>query len=370
MDTSLPQKFTIIHTTTATVDSLKALAAEILPGWMVVNFVDDSILPQLADNGGDMAEVAERLCAYARFAEQVGSRAILSACSSVGELVPQLQRQVSIPVVRIDEAMAEEAIRRGARLGVAATLATTLGPTVRLLERKAAEAGTAVQLQARLVDGAYQRLMTGDRAGHDDLLAASSAETVRPPARWRRSSWLRLRWRGSCPHCRNQNRPDSCPARAWGCKGCDRFWRARLPEGEPALQALDIGTTHTKAALISLDGKALILASRATPLQRDLRKQPGDCLGWDRQHGGDRAAGANGRGPINPPTSCFFYNLGVRVCASSVRKASMGLHTLEMACRMLVSADSTGVGLQAFPAEVGVDYPNNADYQRRREWLL
>ena len=179
MDTSLPQKFTILHTTTATVDSLKALAAEILPGWVVVNFVDDSILPQLADNGGDMAEVAERLCAYARFAEQIGSRAILSACSSVGELVPQLQRQVSIPVVRIDEAMAEEAIRRGARLGVAATLATTLGPTVRLLERKAAEAGTAVQLQARLVDGAYQRLMTGDRAGHDDLLAAALTELAR-----------------------------------------------------------------------------------------------------------------------------------------------------------------------------------------------
>src|SRR5215216_7449894 len=106
-------RLAIIHTTAATVDSLKALSAEVLPERELINFVDDSILPQLALSGGNLSEVEERLIHYARFAEQVGADVILEACSSVGELVPKMQAAVSIPIVRIDEAMAEEAVQRG-----------------------------------------------------------------------------------------------------------------------------------------------------------------------------------------------------------------------------------------------------------------
>lgn len=164
-------KLAIIHTTPVTVDTLKALASELLPGVDVVNFVDDSILPQLIENGGDTAAVQERLTHYARFAEQVGADVILSACSSVGELVPALREQVSIPVVRIDEAMAEQAVASGSRIGVAATLSTTLKPTMALLRRKAQEAGVEVTLEPLVVESAYQRLMAGDREGHDAALA-------------------------------------------------------------------------------------------------------------------------------------------------------------------------------------------------------
>ncbi len=163
----------IIHTTTATVESLKALAAEILPDVTVINFVDDSILPQLARNGGALNEVQERLVAYARFAEQAGANIILEACSSVGEAVPALRAAVSIPVVRIDEAMAEAAIQRGTRLGVAATLATTLQPTTRLLHARALAAGMQLDIHPTLIEGAFEKLAAGDRDGHDALVAES-----------------------------------------------------------------------------------------------------------------------------------------------------------------------------------------------------
>jgi Asp/Glu/hydantoin racemase len=166
----------IIHTTTATVEPLKALAAELLPGCAVVNFVDDSILPQLAANGGDVDAVAPRVIQYARFAEQVGADVILEACSSVGEVVEAARGAVGTPMVRIDEAMAEAAIARGTRIGVAATLATTLAPTQRLLEARARAAGKAIELTPLLVSEAYQRLMAGDRDGHDAILGAALAE--------------------------------------------------------------------------------------------------------------------------------------------------------------------------------------------------
>lgn len=167
----MAQKLAIIHTTPVTIDPLKALAAELLPGYSVINFVDDSILPQLGENGADVSAVEPRLRQYAKFAEEQGVSVILSACSSVGELVAKIQDSVDVPVVRIDEAMAEEAVRRGQKIGVAATLATTLKPTTALIRRKAEAAGKAVEITPLLVDSAYQKLLAGDREGHDATLA-------------------------------------------------------------------------------------------------------------------------------------------------------------------------------------------------------
>ncbi|KKI90086.1 hypothetical protein WQ54_23535 [Bacillus sp. SA1-12] len=161
----------IIHTTHVTVEPLKDLAAKHLPAHRVINFVDDSILPQLGQNGGKLEEVQERLIQYTKNAEALGADIILNACSSVGEIVPLAREKVSIPVIRIDDAMAEEAIIRGKRIGVAATLATTLNPTIRLLKEKAEKFSTQVIFEPVLVEEAYQRLIKGDKAGHDDLLA-------------------------------------------------------------------------------------------------------------------------------------------------------------------------------------------------------
>jgi Asp/Glu/hydantoin racemase len=178
------KKIAIIHTTPATLEPLKALAAELLPGSPVVNWMDDSILPELAANGGDVSAVTNRLLHYARFAQAGGAAVLLSACSSVGEVVATMRQQLTIPVVRIDEAMAAAAVQRGRCLGVAATLPTTLNPTMRLLQQKAAEAGQEIELKPLLVEAAYRQLMSGDKEGHDAILAeallalAQSADVV------------------------------------------------------------------------------------------------------------------------------------------------------------------------------------------------
>lgn len=166
----------VIHTSPLTIEPIKALIFELIPGADVVNFVDDSVLPQLASNGGDVAAVEPRLLTYARHAEEVGADVILNACSSVGEVVARMSASVSVPVVRIDDAMADEAVARGSHIGVAATLPTTLAPTLALLRRKAEAAGTGASFDARVADGAFRLLAAGDREGHDRALLALLAE--------------------------------------------------------------------------------------------------------------------------------------------------------------------------------------------------
>ena len=162
----------IIHTTPLTIEVLKAIAREVMPEINLINILDDSILPQLAKSNGDLGIVEQRWINYVLGACDAGASAVMSACSSVGELVYKARPLVPVPVLRIDDPMAAEAVQRGQNIGVAATLPTTLGPTLRLVERKADQAGKAIHTETWLASEAYQRLMTGDPAGHDRILAA------------------------------------------------------------------------------------------------------------------------------------------------------------------------------------------------------
>lgn len=164
-------KLAILHTTPVTVEPLKALALEKLPDVDVINLIDDSILPELAANGGRVEAILERWRQYAKIAESLGADCILNACSSIGELCALAQPDCQVPIVRIDEAMAELAVRTAAKIGVAATLETTLQPTQRLLRAKAEEAGRTVELVPVTASNAYRLLMAGDKEGHDRELA-------------------------------------------------------------------------------------------------------------------------------------------------------------------------------------------------------
>lgn len=172
----MPKKLAIIHTTPVTIEPLKELATKVIGDCEIINLVDDSILPQLSKNGGNIQEIAERWESYAKVAEQLGADCILNACSSIGELVSYTQPKVTTPIVRIDDEMAEFAIHSATKIGVAATLETTLKPTLELLKQKALEKNKQVEFEPILVASAYQKLIANDKDGHDlDLSIALRA---------------------------------------------------------------------------------------------------------------------------------------------------------------------------------------------------
>jgi Asp/Glu/hydantoin racemase len=94
-------------------------------------------------------------------------------CSSIGEAAEIARKQFDFPILRIDQAMAEKAVEMGGRIGVAATLRTTLEPTIALIRNTAAEAGRHIEIVPRLSDGAFERLIAGDTAQHDRMLTES-----------------------------------------------------------------------------------------------------------------------------------------------------------------------------------------------------
>lgn len=165
-----------VHTSPAAIPPLAGYYKEAAPEIEVTNLLDDGVMRFFSSGDGAAAE--DRLAAMLATAREVyGAEAALLTCSAVTPaMLESLRARAGIPVLKIDEPMAAAAVRAGRRLGVVVTFPPTLETTSRLIESAAEEAGVAVEIEARVLPDAYQALLAGDAARHDDLLLAAMDE--------------------------------------------------------------------------------------------------------------------------------------------------------------------------------------------------
>ena len=124
----------------------------------IISLQDPSILAQVREAGYVTPAPAARLIGMYMDAIGQGADAVLNVCSSVGEVADSVQTAaayIGVPIVRIDEDMCREAVRLGSRIGVLATLPTTLEPTKGTINRVARAMGRHVTLVDGLIDGAF-----------------------------------------------------------------------------------------------------------------------------------------------------------------------------------------------------------------------
>lgn len=167
-----PRPLALIHTVAGLVPVFEELAARHLPGWAPFNIVDESLLRNTIREGSLSPLTMRRLATYVWSAVDAGAQAILVTCSSLGPAVDAALPLCPVPLFRVDDGMALAALEQGERIGVLATLPTTLAPTTALIERHAARLGRTASIASRLCDGAFAKLAAGDRAGHDALVRA------------------------------------------------------------------------------------------------------------------------------------------------------------------------------------------------------
>jgi aspartate/glutamate racemase len=164
-------RVTLIHTVTSLPSVFQPICARLLPeGTEVTNVVDDSLLRDTRRAGGVTPQVARRLAGHVWSAQDGGADVIMVTCSSMGTVVNELEAFTAIPLLRVDEAMVRVAVERGSRVGVAATLPTTLEPTADLVRRVAASSGRQVELTTWLCEGAFDAAVAGNSSWHDDLV--------------------------------------------------------------------------------------------------------------------------------------------------------------------------------------------------------
>jgi Asp/Glu/hydantoin racemase len=155
------------------------LTGLILPGVRVKHILDEPLLEAIRQRGRLAQADGNRLLSHLKQAELIGAQAVLVTCSTTSPLVDSLQAQVAIPVFKIDQAMIEQAVQLGTRIGVVATNRTTLEPTRQMLLAQAEKTGKKIEYTERFIDGALEALLEG-QAGHHDRLVQLAIREVRP----------------------------------------------------------------------------------------------------------------------------------------------------------------------------------------------
>ncbi|WNO54079.1 aspartate/glutamate racemase family protein [Stakelama saccharophila] len=164
------QTLALLHTSPTLSPLFNELTARIMPDIRILHFVDESLIKNTIAANALEKPTMRRLIDLVGSTFDAGADAVLVTCSSIGPAVDIAAQLHDRPVLRVDYPMALQAIGRGAKIGVLATLPTTLKPTADLVRRTAQESGRRIELREHLCEGAFEAVMAGDGATHDRIV--------------------------------------------------------------------------------------------------------------------------------------------------------------------------------------------------------
>lgn len=160
----------LIHNSPVLAPIFNEIAARVMPDVRILHFVDESTIKNTIAAGRLEKATMRQVIGLVGSAFNAGCDAALVTCSSIGRAVDMAAELYEQPVLRVDRAMAEKAVATGTRIGVVATLSTTLTPTADLVRLVAAEQGKPVEIVEHVCDGAFAAVMAGDGATHDRIV--------------------------------------------------------------------------------------------------------------------------------------------------------------------------------------------------------
>lgn len=164
-------KVAFIHTVPSLVGLFNDLSKELFPSDVeVFHIADELLLKVVLAQGGLSPFIFRRVADHVVAAVEGGAHLVQVTCSSISPCVEAARPFVSVPVLKIDDPMVEKALEIGTRIGVAATVPTTLKPTTELVYATAHMQKKEVAVDSVLCTGAFQALLNGDTTTHDQII--------------------------------------------------------------------------------------------------------------------------------------------------------------------------------------------------------
>src|SRR5438552_2185686 len=163
-------RITLIHALKHSIVPVETAFAKLWPEARLMNLLDDSLSADLARDGRLTDAMTGRFLELGRYAAGTGSDAILFTCSAFGPCIEAVARaHAPMPVLKPNEAMIEQAVGQGRRIGLLSTFPPTLASMP-------PEFPASVEIVPKLAEGALAALDRGDRAEHDRLVTEASKD--------------------------------------------------------------------------------------------------------------------------------------------------------------------------------------------------
>jgi aspartate/glutamate racemase len=162
----------IIHASNLTIRAMQPFLERYIPDIEVVHLCDDTIQRDNIRAGVGVIPKTNyfKFAQYAHNLQEAGADMILLACSTFNYAAELARPMIDIPIMQIDRPMMEAAVSQGARVGLLATLSTTVPSSERLLRIVAAEQHKEIEITTVLREEAFQAIQKGDTDRHNAIL--------------------------------------------------------------------------------------------------------------------------------------------------------------------------------------------------------
>ena len=162
----------IIHAVNLTIRAMQPFLDKFIPDIEVVHLCDDTIQRDNIRAGVGVIPKTNyfKFAQYAHNLQEAGADMILLACSTFNYAAELARPMIEIPIMQIDRPMMELAVCQGRRVGMLATLATTVPSSERLLRIVAAEKKKDVEVTTVLREEAFRAIQKGDAETHNAIL--------------------------------------------------------------------------------------------------------------------------------------------------------------------------------------------------------
>ena len=160
----------IIHATPNAIapmkESLKKFAGKV----QSLHFLDEGIIEGVNKSGTVTAPLLKRLLQLIEKAEESKVDGVVLSCSSFTPYIEKIEPYFNFPVVSVDYAMLEKAVKIGKHIGVVATVAAAGPTTTKIIKDIAQQRKKEINVYTETITEATEALLEGKVHTHDVLI--------------------------------------------------------------------------------------------------------------------------------------------------------------------------------------------------------
>jgi Asp/Glu/hydantoin racemase len=169
-------RIVLLHATPVAMQPIQTAFEQRWPEAETVNLLDDGLSIDRARDADLTQTMIERFVGFGQYGARMGANGILVTCSAFGPAIERLADSLPVPVLKPNEAMFEDAVAQGSRIGMLATFAPSVSTMTDEFEEYVSRSGKRATLTTIVVDDAMKLLRAGDAESHNRLVAARAPE--------------------------------------------------------------------------------------------------------------------------------------------------------------------------------------------------
>jgi aspartate/glutamate racemase len=172
----MPTRIALIHATPVAMQPVNEAFRRSWADVETMNLLEDALSADLARTGKLDTAMVQRFATLAEYVIGIGAKGILFTCSAFGAAIETVARTAPVPVLKPNEAMFEDALSQGRKIGLLATFQPSVPSMAQEFRDKAAAQGKDVTLETLWIPEAMAALTAGDAETHDRLIAAAAPQ--------------------------------------------------------------------------------------------------------------------------------------------------------------------------------------------------